>query len=116
MNNKEQGNIGEAVAMCYYTKEGYKVSKPLFENCPYDLIVDKNNTLYRVQVKTAKVLAPSGRYVVNLRTSGGNRSGKGKIKKISDQEVDLIFILVEDGRTFEIEASKISGQSSVTVG
>lgn len=116
MNNKEQGNIGEAFAILHYTQLGFKVSKPLFENCPYDFIVDKEKKLYRVQVKTCRNKAPSGRYEVSLRTNGGNRSGTGKSKNIDSADIDLVFILVEDGRYFEIEASSICGQTVVTVG
>lgn len=116
MNNKEQGNIGEASAILHYTTLGFRVSKPLFENCPYDFIVDKDGILFRVQVKTCRNKAPSGRYEVNLRTNGGNRSGIGKSKNISSQEVDLIYILVADGRNFEIDATKVCGQTTVTVG
>lgn len=116
MNNKDQGNAGEAFAIYHYTSLGQKVSKPLFENCPYDLIVDKGGCLFRVQVKTSRVKSPSGRYEVSLRTNGGNRSGTGKSKNISSSEVDLLFVLVEDGRHFEIPCSEIDGQTCVTVG
>lgn len=81
MNNKLQGNIGEAKAIHYYTELGYMVSKPLFENCAYDLIIDKDGMLLRVQVKTSTQKKANGRYDVNLRTMGGNRSGTGKSKK-----------------------------------
>jgi Tfp pilus assembly protein PilP len=112
---KDQGNLGEATAILYYAQRGCRVSKPLFENCPYDLIVD-DGTLKRVQVKTSRCKTPGGRYQVNLRVFGGNRSGTGKVKKISADEVDVVFVLVEDGRTFELDAKALDGQSRVSVG
>jgi hypothetical protein len=116
MTLKDQGNLGEATAILYYAQRGYRVSKPLFENCPYDLIVDDGASLKRVQVKTSRCTKPNGRYQVNLRTLGGNRSGSGKVKKLSASNVDVIFVLIEDGRTFEIDAKTVDGQGVVVVG
>jgi hypothetical protein len=111
---KDQGNLGEATAILYYAQRGFSVSKPLFENCPYDLIVD-DGALKRVQVKTCRYKDKNGRYQVNLKVFGGNRSGTGKIKKLDASEVDVIFVLVEDGRTFEIDAKSVDGQGSVNI-
>jgi hypothetical protein len=119
MNNltlKDQGNLGEATAILFYAERGDRVSKPLFENSPYDLIVDDGISLKRVQVKTTRYKAPSGKYRVNLRTFGGNRSGTGKVKKISAEEVDLVFVLVEDGRMFELQPKDFDGRNSIAVG
>jgi hypothetical protein len=116
MTLKDQGNLGEATAILYYAQRGHRVSKPLFENCPYDLIVDDGNSLKRVQVKTSRCKREGGRYIVNLRVFGGNRSGTGKVKKLSAADVDVIFVLLEDGRTFEIDAKSVDGQGRVSVG
>lgn len=114
MINKDYGNIGEAAAILHYLKEGFTVSKPLFENCKYDLIVD-NGTLFRVQVKTSRYKVPSGKYQVSFRTTGGNRSGMGKVTTISEDEVDLVFIYLEDGRIFEFPASELMGRSTINL-
>lgn len=116
MSHKDAGNTGEAFAIYYYTSKGFIVSKPLFENVPYDLIVDKDGKLYRVQVKTCRNTTSGGKFRVNLRTTGGNRSGKGKSKTISSSEVDLVFVLLSDGRSLEIDASSVDGKTTVNVG
>ncbi len=113
MINKDYGNIGEARAISFYTENGYKVSKPLFENCPYDLIVDLDGELFRVQVKTSRCKVPSGKYEVNFRTFGGNRSGISKIKNIDPKLVDIVFILLEDGRTFQFPVKDLEGRSRI---
>lgn len=107
---KDQGNLGEATAILYYAQRGCRVSRPLFENCPYDLIVDDGISLKRVQVKTCRYKRANGSYEVNLCVSGGNRSGTGKVKSLSASEVELVFVLSDDGRTFEIDAKTVDGQ------
>ena len=49
--NKEKGNTGLGIAIAYYTSNGYIVSIPLNDTQDYDLVVEKNNKLHRVQVK-----------------------------------------------------------------
>ena len=52
LNTVSIGDIGEAQAIALFTKNQIPVSKPLTNNTRYDLIIEKNNKLYRVQVKS----------------------------------------------------------------
>ena len=52
LNTVSIGDIGEAQAIALFTKNQIPVSKPLTNNVRYDLIIEKNNKLYRVQVKS----------------------------------------------------------------
>jgi len=71
--SKKQGSLGEARAIYEYTKLGFIVSKPL-QDCDYDLIIEKDGVLKRIQVKTTTQV-PKGKYFVcNLRVLGGNQS------------------------------------------
>jgi hypothetical protein len=51
MNSKDIGNITEVKVMSFFIEKGFTVSKPFGDNARYDLIVDINNKLYRVQCK-----------------------------------------------------------------
>jgi HJR/Mrr/RecB family endonuclease len=51
-NTKKQGDVGLGQAIAWFTRNSYTVSLPLTDSQDYDLIVDKDNVLYRVQVKT----------------------------------------------------------------
>lgn len=57
MNNelspKMKGTITELECASYLMKLGYAVSTPLGDTCPYDLIVDINHRLYKIQCKTS---------------------------------------------------------------
>jgi hypothetical protein len=48
MNRKQQGDIGVAQAIFYYTKQGYVVSVPATDNSLYDLLVDNGNAIKRI--------------------------------------------------------------------
>lgn len=114
-NTKQQGDVGVATAVAFYTLKGYIVSQPLTDNSKYDLIVDKSGCLYRVQVKTSKyVRGPS--YVVALRTSGGNRSWNKVPKTISSADCDLLFVYTFDGKCYEVPSEIFEGVAHLTMG
>lgn len=116
MDRKQQGNIGEAFAIFYYTKSGCIVSKPLSENTPYDLIVDNGNKILRIQVKTSSYKRyPNGGYTVQLKTNGGNQSGKGKSSFIDKNFVDVVFVLCEDGNYYSIPSDICENKSNIIV-
>lgn len=112
-NTKHQGNIGVAAAIKYFVISGYTVSIPINDSQDYDLIVDKEGTLYRVQVKTTSYKTPSGAFQVNLKSSGGT---KGTIyKRVNKDNSDLLFILCSDTSEFLIPLIDITNTSAITL-
>ena len=59
LTTKQKGNITEMECILAFMKAGYKISIPYGEDCRYDLVVDINNHLYRVQCKTSHALINS---------------------------------------------------------
>lgn len=51
-NSKTLGDETEVIILQELTTSGYSVSIPFGDNDPYDLIVDDDGDLYRVQCKT----------------------------------------------------------------
>ena len=90
MNSKQQGTIGIAQAINYFSRNIVPVSIPLNDSQRYDLIVDMNG-LKRVEVKTCSYLR-NGSYQVMVGSSGGNMTNMGKTKKISKEDCDLLFV------------------------
>jgi hypothetical protein len=95
MNTKKQGDVGLGVAIGWFVSVGYTVSVPLTDSQPYDLVVDREGRLSRVQVKTT-TYKPKSTYKVSLTVKGGNRSATGKIKRFSSSEVELLFIVTPE--------------------
>jgi len=116
MNTKKQGDAGVGSAVAYFTQCGYTVSIPLTDSQDYDLIVDIDGKLNRVQVKTSRCSEKSGIYKVNLRVLGGNRSGTGKVKHFDSGLVEYVYILVANGDRYFIPTSAIESKSCIHVG
>lgn len=115
MNSRQQGSVALGRAIAYFSSLGFPVLIPISEQQRYDLIVDMNDTLYRVECKHGTQKNNTSSYKVDLRTQGGNRSGRGKISVISSTECDLVFILANN-ETWLIPSKEIEGMATVTVG
>lgn len=102
-NSKKQGDLGEACAIFEYAKRGYVVCYPLCDSTKYDLIVEKNGVMMRVQVKTSSSLTPSGGFMVSLATTGGNMTRLIDTPRLPE-DYDELFVLTSNGRRWMIPA------------
>lgn len=109
----KRGNIGEARAIYEYTKMGYEVCRTLFDSAKYDLIVDMNGELKRVQVKTTS-FKKRDFYVANLKTSGGN-SSSNSITNREEGDYDILFILTDDDICYSIPTDDLKVFTSLTL-
>ena len=51
-NTKKQGDVGLGAAIAFFSNLGYTVATPLTDSQNYDLVVDMDEGLKKVQVKT----------------------------------------------------------------
>jgi hypothetical protein len=91
-NSKKQGDWGVGVAIGYFAKLGYCVLVPLTDSQDYDLAVNYGDgAIKKVQLKTGISFSTNNTPIIGLRTIGGNRTGTGKIKRVRDTNIDLLF-------------------------
>ena len=112
-SNKEKGNAGLGIAIGYYSANGYTVSIPLNDTQDYDLIVDKNNVLKKVQVKATSCKTKYNKYQVALKSCGGT---KGETyKTIIDTKIDEVFIVTETMEMFIIPIEEIKNKTTLNL-
>lgn len=105
---QRKGDIALAKAISTFTEYGYDVSLPITESAAYDLIVDLEGNLYRVQVKYS-----SGKEV-DLRRIHSNSKGY-VVKKYAELSYDLLYVLRGDSKEF-IVSDINHNQSTITPG
>ena len=93
----------------YCIEQGYTVSKPVIDNARYDLILDYNNKLYRIQIKTSRWTseeheALSFNCKCEQPTSEGN-----KILKYSPEEIDF-FMTEFEGEFYLIPCERAKSE------
>jgi hypothetical protein len=111
---RRQGDVGLGQAIAYFTSEGCIVFIPLSDTQYFDLVVDIDGKLCRIQVKTTSRLH-RGNYVVEMRTKGGNKS-REVTKHFDSAKVDYLFALSAGGKSYLIPASRISSVTQITLG
>ena len=112
-SNKEKGNTGLGIAIAYYSANGYTVSIPLNDTQDYDLIVDKDNILKKVQVKATSCKTKYNRYQVALKSCGGT---KGETyKTVVDTNIDEVFIVTDSLELFRIPIEVIKNKATLNL-
>ena len=100
IGTKGQGNVGVAAAILYFAKQGNTISIPLNDSQEYDLVVDIDGKLNKVQVKTTKYSTEHSVYQVSLVSSGGSK--REVYHRVSESQCDLLFVLCEDSTQYLI--------------
>jgi len=86
---KAKGDISECAISLLFLEKGIPVSKPFGDNCPYDLIIDYKNKLYKVQVKTLHLLYENKTLSSKIITSTIGLDKKRIYRKYKPEEVDI---------------------------
>lgn len=93
---QKKGDVAVAQAITTFTKMGFDVALPITESAAYDLIVDTNTGLKRVQVRYTSINE------VDLRRIHSNSKGY-VIKKPKENAYDWLYILKSTGEEFLIK-------------
>lgn len=85
-DSKRKGLVTELQCQTYLTNLGFNVSVPLGEDCSYDLIIDIEGLLLRIQVKTCKIESNG----ITFRTKSSYLTSAGtKVKHYSEEDIDF---------------------------
>jgi PD-(D/E)XK nuclease superfamily protein len=107
LSPRQQGDVGEVVAMCWLASKGAHIWLPVATHPDCDLIAELDERLLRVQVKTSTCWYKR-RWSVALCTRGGNQSWSGLVKRLDASRCDYAFVLVGDGRQWFIPADQLA--------
>jgi hypothetical protein len=116
INRRQQGDLGEASAIEWLTRQGATVLIPFGHSPHYDLVADIDGRLLRIQIKTStqEEVTPDGhrRSAVAVATRGGNQSWAGLAKKIDPSRFEFLFALTGNGRRWLIPSTVIEAGTS----
>ncbi len=104
-NTQRKGDTAVSQAVASFTRLGFDVSIPFTESAAYDLVVDEEGILYRLQVRYTS----SGE--VDLRRIHSNSTGY-VIKKTKESAYDWLYILTDKGQEYLIKAC-LHGRRSI---
>jgi hypothetical protein len=105
---QRKGDIAVSQAIARFTKMGYDVSLPITESASYDLIVDVNAKLIKVQVRYSSVKE------ISLRRIHSNSKGY-VVKKTKPRAYDWLYIFKSTGEEYLIKKC-LSNRNTITPG
>jgi len=116
MNKHQRGTVSELLSAKYFVEQGHTVSKPITDFGEYDLVVDFNGTLERVQVKTIYWDKSKERYLISCVTSHIRGNGRRVNKKYDKHSFDSLCAVEEEtGAIYLISNSLVRNRRSITV-
>ncbi len=115
MLTKEKGDLAMAFAIQFFVSNGYEVCLPIGDKRDYDLVVEKQGILSRVQVKYGGLYNGLKRCQVALRVMGGNQSFY-RAKKYSANAFEYLFVYTAKGESYLLPwDDTIIGKSSLSI-
>ena len=85
------------------------VSLPLNDTQSYDLIVEKDNIVSRVQVKTTRYSETPNTYTVQLKSAGG--TANKQVRPFDNTKSELLFVLTGNNKTYLIPTKDITAKN-----
>jgi len=114
MKPKEKGDLAVAHAIAHFMTRGYEVSLPIGDERDYDMIIEKEGKLYRVQVKYGGLYPGHTSCKVALRITGGNQSFH-RSKIYAYDAFDILFVYTAKNETFVIPWQDITARNELTI-
>ena len=107
------GNAGLSMAIAYFGSNGYTVSIPLNDTQDYDLVVDFNGELKKIQVKASGYKSTNDSFQVQLKTVSGTT--RKPYKTVKETNIDYLFCLCGDGTMYLIPKDCIKNKNTLNL-
>lgn len=114
-NTKQQGDASLGVAIAWFTQQGWTVCIPLTDSQDYDLVVEMNGELKKIQVKTSNFARKPNRAEIELRVLGGNSKKNFVHKLATDCIYDYLFAVTTQGNFLIPKTEFENTRSSLTL-
>lgn len=101
------------MAIAYFGSNGYTVSIPLNDTQDYDLVVDFDGELKKIQVKASGYKQNNDSFQIQLRTVSGTT--RQPYKTVKDTDIDYLFCLCGDGTMYLIPRNKIINKTALNL-
>ena len=92
---KQKGNITELQCLLYFQQLGYEVSIPWGENCRYDMIVDVEGYLLKIQCKTCRDEKPGETITFSVASTHKNRA-RVEREPYTEKDIDFFATFYEN--------------------
>lgn len=96
VDTRIKGEITEMKCQLFCLEQGYVISKPVLDNARYDLLLDYNGKIYRIQIKTSRWMSDEHEGIVFNCKSQHRIANGNKIMKYTPDEIDFFMTEFEN--------------------
>lgn len=119
INTKYLGNLTELQCITRFYELGYPVSIPYGDSEKYDMVIDVNSKLYRLQCKHANVHINENNIVafITIKTtwqSGYTKNNSWKKNKYTKEDCDY-FVTYYEGKNYLIPVEECSNEKTLRI-
>lgn len=114
MDTKLKADIAESAVVTELLRRGFRVLKPVGDRLPYDIAIDLNGKLIRIQIKHAWFVARDNYFAVDVRRTKTNRRVMRR-QRYSKQDFDFAIIYLDQGPVFYVMPVAIFAQYGSTI-
>lgn len=90
------GEMTELKCQLFCLEKGFIVSKPIVDNARYDMVLDHNGKMYKIQIKTSRWMSNEHEGFVFSCKSQHSISRGNKIMKYTPDEIDFFMTEFEN--------------------
>ena len=112
--NKQKGNVGEAKCLAKMIELGVPVSLPFGDNERYDMIIEHNGHLEKIQVKYSSVQYNDGSTCFKLCSSTNHTTNKHYTTYENDIDAFLLYNVKSD-EVYYLPIDMVKNKKSITV-
>ena len=100
VDDMQVGKAGEYLVCADLIMQGF-IAYPSEQGLSYDVVLDANGKLYKIQVKTTRAYKDAPQRVANYKTYAFNvkRRGKGNKQEHSESSCDIFALVALDSKT-----------------
>lgn len=110
---KEKGDVSEARTLFEFQKLGIPVSLPWGDNLRYDMVIELNGCLYKVQIKTSNEIVNGS---IRCYTRSSKNHTTNKVYDIYENDVDFfVFYNQEMDKLAIVPIEDIGKQKSIAL-
>ncbi len=115
MSSKQKGDSALGKAISHFLPEGYEVCLPIGDKRDYDLVIEKDGRLARVQVKYGGLYRSKTNCTVAIRVMGGNQSFF-TTKRYAIDAFEILFVHTAKGESYVLPWNDdIIGKSVISI-
>jgi hypothetical protein len=116
MDTKLKADIAESAVVTELLKRGFRVLKPIGDRLAYDLALDLNGRLVRIQVKSAWFNSRTKYYAVDVRRTKTNRRNMLR-DRYGEDDFDFAVLYIDSLNVFYVMpiAIFLSYSSTITL-